>query len=144
MSFQKIAINCCYGGFGLSDEASEKLLVRKKIAYYVVTTLSENGEVISKKFYRKTSSQINRVKYEGDSDPENEYNDYIGMFDYYSHKNRTDPDLLAVIEELGNDANGDCAKLAIIEIPDDVNWEIIDRDGAEYVAEKHRTWHYKY
>lgn len=147
MSFQtektkKIAINCCYGGFGLSDIASEELLKRKKIPYYVVTTISKDGEVISKKFYHKTSTQRNRVKYEEDPSPENEYKDYIGMYSYYTHEERADPDLIAVIEELGDEANEDCAKLTIIEIPDDVNWEIVEYDGIEYVAEKHRTWHY--
>jgi len=53
---------------------------------------------------------------------------------------RDDPDLIKVVEELGNEANGYCASLEIIEIPDDVEWEIQEYDGSEWVAEKHRTW----
>ena len=33
------------------------------------------------------------------------------------------------------------ANLKMVEIPDDVEWEIADYDGKEWVAEKHRTWH---
>jgi hypothetical protein len=28
----------------------------------------------------------------------------------------------------------------VIEIPDDVEWEVEEYDGLEWVAEKHRTW----
>jgi hypothetical protein len=28
----------------------------------------------------------------------------------------------------------------VIEIPDDVEWIIVDYDGMEHIAEKHRTW----
>jgi len=30
--------------------------------------------------------------------------------------------------------------LKIVEIPDDVDWEINEDDGSEWIAEKHRTW----
>lgn len=53
---------------------------------------------------------------------------------------RDDPLLIQVIEELGDAANGAVAKLDIVEIPDDVEWEIEEYDGWERVAEKHRTW----
>jgi len=55
--------------------------------------------------------------------------------------NRCDPVLIQVIEELGDVANGDHAELAIVEIPDDVQWEIAEYDGSEHVAEKHRVWY---
>lgn len=48
--------------------------------------------------------------------------------------------LLQVIEELGEEANGDLATLMVVEIPDDVDWEIQEYEGLELVAEKHRTW----
>lgn len=53
---------------------------------------------------------------------------------------RTDPILISVVEELGEKANGQCAKLSIIEIPDDLVYNIHDYDGMESVHEFHRTW----
>ena len=66
---------------------------------------------------------------------ENDY-DY-----YYEDEKRSDPKLVEVVERLGEGANGCGACLEIIEIPDDVDWEIgCDSSGYEWVAEKHRTW----
>ena len=57
---------------------------------------------------------------------------------------RNDPKLIQVVEELGGEhrkgASGRCAELVIVEIPDDVEWEIEEYDGNEWIAEKHRTW----
>lgn len=53
---------------------------------------------------------------------------------------RDDPDLISVVREMGTAANGQYAKLKILEIPADVDWEISEYDGNEWVAEKHRTW----
>jgi hypothetical protein len=54
---------------------------------------------------------------------------------------RDDPELIATIETLGLKASsGEFATLKIIKIPNDVSWEIHDYDGAEWVAETHRTW----
>ncbi len=33
------------------------------------------------------------------------------------------------------------AKLEVVEIPDDVDWDIKDYDVMEHVAERRRTWH---
>jgi len=54
---------------------------------------------------------------------------------------RDDPILIQVVEELGEKANGMCASLKIVEIPDDVDWEISEYDGNEHVAQKHQTWY---
>jgi len=65
---------------------------------------------------------------------------------YLSGISRADPILVQIIEELKYEANATCpwgsCKLAAIDIPDDVKWEIKEYDGLEYVAEKHRTWHH--
>ncbi len=61
-----------------------------------------------------------------------------GRDDFY--ENRSDPDLVKVVEELKNKANRSYSKLESVEIPDDVEWAIEDYDGIEWVAEKHRTW----
>lgn len=53
---------------------------------------------------------------------------------------RDNPYLIEIIKEMGQDADGECARLKIVEIPDDVDWFIDEYDGLEHVAEKHRTW----
>jgi hypothetical protein len=85
---------------------------------------------------------INR-KYGGfeiSKEAEDLYKSYTGvsfsLFDFP----RNDPTLIRVVKELGERANGNYSKLKIIEIPLDVDWEIQDYDGIEWVAEKHRTW----
>ena len=53
---------------------------------------------------------------------------------------RDDEDLVKVVETLGKGADGPFAKLKIVEIPDDVEWQIDEYDGNEWVSEKHRVW----
>lgn len=53
---------------------------------------------------------------------------------------RNDPILVHVVETLGDEADGRFARLRIVEIPDDVNWEIAEYDGVESVEEVHRSW----
>ncbi len=54
---------------------------------------------------------------------------------------RDDGKLVQVVEELGAEAaNGHCAELKIVAIPDDVEWEIENAGGIEHVSERHRTW----
>ena len=53
---------------------------------------------------------------------------------------RHDPALVQAVEELGNNANGAHAELAVVEIPDGIDYIIEEYDGIEHIAEKHRTW----
>lgn len=53
---------------------------------------------------------------------------------------RDHPELIRVIEEMGDKASGSCAELSVTEIPDGVEWQIEEYDGREWVSEKHRTW----
>lgn len=53
---------------------------------------------------------------------------------------RNDDNLVAVIEEMGHESWGKFSELKIVEIPDDIEWEIAEYDGVEWVAEKHRKW----
>lgn len=54
---------------------------------------------------------------------------------------RTCEFLVQAIEELRDKAAGFYSQLRVIEIPDGVNYIIEDYDGAEWIAEVHRTWH---
>ena len=72
----------------------------------------------------------------------------LDMYEQLSNKSevysfeldRTDPILIQVVEALGAEADGRFAKLRIIEIPDDIEWEITEYDGSESVEEVHRKW----
>lgn len=72
--------------------------------------------------------------------------DYLGIeWDDYGYKyseesKRCDPALIECIETLGEIANGSLSSIKIVEIPDDVEWEISNYDGIECVEEKHRMW----
>lgn len=48
--------------------------------------------------------------------------------------------LVKTVLELGEQASGKYAKLKVVEIPDDIEWSVHEYDGAEWVAEAHRTW----
>ena len=59
---------------------------------------------------------------------------------YYGNLERDDIDLVAVVEELGEEANGKFSELEVVEIPDSVKWEIDNYDGIETIHEVHRSW----
>jgi hypothetical protein len=70
------------------------------------------------------------------------WNQTWGFFSEFQDRDipRNDSDLISIVEDLGQLANGSSADLRVIEIPDDVEWQIEEYDGSEWVAEKHRTW----
>ena len=111
----KIVINACYGGFSLSDDAIMRYADLKGINLVVDTP----EKLIS--FYYKDFISTENFFHDGDIP-------------------RDDPALVQVVEELGEKASDSCAKLRIVEIPDDVEWEIDEYDGSEWVSEKHRRW----
>lgn len=112
----EIVINKCFGGFGLSNKAFEELI---KLGW----TVSKDGD-----WEDKTSDIIYDSK------------EHFG--NYYCRRQdiRTNLDVIKVVKELKDEASGDCARLRIIEIPDDIEWEIDDYDGQESVHEVHRSW----
>lgn len=61
-------------------------------------------------------------------------------YKYSGYDMRTDSGLVACVETLGEKADGRCAELKVVEIPDDVDWEIDEYDGLETVHEVHRVW----
>ena len=114
----KIVINKCYGGFGLSEEAI--FLYGKKKGINIIKDKKKSDCFIS-----------------------HYYIDKIKNGNYFSDGNieRNDPTLVEVVEELGEKADGPYSELKIVEIPDDMKWEIDEYDGKEWVSEVHRRFY---
>ena len=53
---------------------------------------------------------------------------------------RDDKYLVQTVEELGDLSSGRYSVLEVVEIPDDVKWEISEYPGAETIHECHRSW----
>ena len=59
----------------------------------------------------------------------------LGLINPYAPIGRTDPRLIECVRTLGEEANGNCASLRIVEIPNDcTDWEINDYDGVETIT----------
>ena len=68
-----------------------------------------------------------------------EWKDWQEDWSYYDIE-RNNQHLVRVVEELGDGVNGRFSELKVVDIPDEVEWQLDEYDGAEWVAEKHRTW----
>ena len=53
---------------------------------------------------------------------------------------RDDPILVQLVEEMQTAVDSRYSELKVVDIPDDVEWTIMEYDGLEWVAEVHRTW----
>lgn len=148
---KKVVINACYGGFGLSHIAQDELLKLKghdEVFWYVgefkafeeteytLTNVEDikssvlSDELPSTKYFGASISSldIKRIR--------KEYSAYDSITDI----ERDDADLVKVVEEMKEDASGRFSKLEVVEIPKEVEFQIEEYDGIEWVAEKHRTW----
>ena len=117
----RVVINRCYGGFGLSDAAVERYAELKGI-----------------KLVKQKEKAYGDSAYWIDGIEDDEH--YFSAYSLYDRDYRIDPVVIQVVEELGKEANGFCADLRIVEVPDDVEWFIAENDGIEWIAEEHRTW----
>ena len=141
----KIVINTCYGGFHPSAKAilrwaelsgMELHLIKRRIPF---------------------KREMEEIYYYDEIPPEEESRNLFYMYYstkplnpdgtivdnsywYYDDEIRIDPYFIQAVEELGEEANSHLSDLKVIEIPDDIEWEIEDYDGIEWVSEKHRTW----
>jgi hypothetical protein len=145
----KVVINKCFGGFGLSDAAYEKLIEWGVPAQkYFEQTQDDDGR------YQPQPANDGEVIFDNELTPLGEkdshdklYHAYKGKartvtryWDCWTRDSRSHPLVVRVVEELGEAANRFCAELAVVEIPDGVDYEISEYDGMEHIAEKHCTW----
>jgi hypothetical protein len=115
--YRDIVINKQHGGFGLSHGAQIAWLERSQIPY--------------------------RLMDRDDRHSNQRYGPMIivnGKHWYDKDIARDDTVLVNLVRELGQDACGEHARLKVVRIPADVDWQIEDYDGREWVSEKHRTW----
>jgi hypothetical protein len=107
----KVVINVCFGGFSISKKAAE--------------------------FMAEKGSEQAKAELE---QPEGRFYGYGYSEKFPTHYDRSDALLVEAVETLGKEANGSCADLSVVTIPDGINWEIDEYDGNETVEEKHRSW----
>ena len=115
--YRDIVINTQHGGFGLSRDAQIAYLERSQIAY----TLVPRNDRHSTERYGPMIIVNGKHWYDKDI-------------------TRDDPVLATLVRELGPAANGEHARLKVIRVPANVDWQIEDYDGKEWVSERHRTW----
>lgn len=130
----KVIINRCYGGFGISDEAYEWLIENK--GWKVTKYLEDKSKDVFNLYEDPTADLVlnNNSRY-------TTRNKYYLIQDRDENSLRTNPDLIEAIEVLGKKASAQCASLGIVEIPDDIEWEIGEYDGSEWVQELHKRWY---
>lgn len=111
---KKIVINSRHGGFGLSAAAVHMYADLAKINLVKL----ENGCLT------------------------HHYVDSISDDNYFHERDipRDCAHLVRTVELLGALANSAYSELKVVEIPDDVEWQISEYDGVEWIAEKHRVW----
>jgi hypothetical protein len=104
----KVVYNACYGGFGLSNEAMDRMV---ELGYDLKLNPKYNPNAESK------------------------YDDTARKYECWGYVDcpRHDPILVQVVEELGEKADGAGAKLAIKEVSGP--YRIDEYDGNESVAE---------
>lgn len=115
---RQVVINNCYGGFGISRDAELLYLQRARIDYVLQDRDSRNdterwGQAI----------MVNGQEWNSRMLP------------------RDDVVLVSVVQELGKLAWGNHAELKIVEIPAEIEWEINEYDGREWVAQTHQRWY---
>jgi antirestriction protein len=143
----KIVINRCFGGFGLSPKAllwlHEKGAtgISSPVKHYYGGTIDNGWEEKYQKNLSKWKKWKNRVS------GQKRDSLFITVFSpddnyvlFASEIKRDDPLIVECVEKLGEDSWGACAELAVIEIPDGVEYEIDDYDGMESIHEQHRSW----
>jgi len=103
----KIVYNSCYGGFGLSEDATRRYA---ELIGAEVEVHNEFATPIRFFLIVKDGKQI--------------YEDQIS---------RTDPALVQVVEELGENASGSYARLCVAEVPTGTRYRIDEYDGFETI-----------
>jgi hypothetical protein len=102
----KLVLNKAYGGFGLSDGATRHLAALKGIQLF------EKDCEFWTEFYLDPAHSLPFTAHDLD---------------------RTDPDLIRVVEEFGALANGSASRLEIVDLHSGQQYRICEYDGKEWL-----------
>ena len=116
----KVILNKCFGGFSLSKKAHQLYAEKKGLPFNIY--FDQFG--------------IEHYRTDGKTTGEPEDKDFFWLSDEY----RDDPVLVEVVEELGEAANGCCANLVVVDIPDGMDYVVDDYDGVETLRPRTQTW----
>jgi hypothetical protein len=101
----KVVINKCFGGFGLSPQATQRYL-----------ELKGKKSTIKKDEYGRPAVYLDD-----------------GSVYYDNYLDRADPTLDQVVEELGKEASDSFSHLCVVEIGEGVRYRIEEYDGNESI-----------
>ena len=129
----KVVICTSHSGFNLSGEELVRYAEIKGLTLYPVK-VGDNNTL----YYLNPPEER-----QANPDLDHSFHDY--------NIKRDDPALVQLVEESRAGPKEDdgefvepsrrvCPYLKVVEIPDNVNWQISEYDGWEHVAEVHRTW----
>ena len=125
----KVVYNACYGGFGLSKEACQRYWDIKgqqvwieNVLFGFIVWLTPPEERPTKNKNWNSMSMDERIAYD---------RAHSEQTWYCMNVDRHDPVLVQVVEELGDEANGEYAKLRIEEVYG--SYRIDEYDGSERV-----------
>jgi hypothetical protein len=134
----KVVYNACYGGFSLSEagimryaelkgitlypEYDARFPTLRAATYWTVPPEQRSGVLSTEDWHGATQEQ--RAE-------SNRLHSELSIYD--RDLDRADPVLVQVVEELGDTANGRCAKLRIEDVPAGTLYRIDEYDGNESV-----------
>jgi hypothetical protein len=134
----KIVINDCYGGFSLSKQGMERYAELKDInlyiepadfGYFTYWTIPKEERI----------GFIEYEQWEESSKEDRSRSDSIYVKYTLSARkfDRTDPILVQVVEELGEKASGNGAKLIVVQLEKGTKYRIEEYDGLECIITPH-------
>jgi hypothetical protein len=118
MEMTEILVNCSYGGFRLSQKGL-RLLAESGVPIADVRNFSDGANPERRVIYLYDDGSLDAP---------------------YFETHRDDRALLVAAKQYPHMMCEAYCVLGICLIPSDIEWTIIERDGIEYVAEKHRRF----
>lgn len=131
----KIVYNACYGGYSLSEKAILRYAELKGMTLY-----ASKDHRFSMTSFTTIPYEEYEILYEADAELGN-FSRSIEAYFCDSDIERDDPVLVQVVEELGDEANGPCAKLRIRDLKPGTLYRIDEYDGDESVmTQEDHNW----